>query len=320
MTTELELTTPTNFDINKVVFGVPEEANIKDNKGKPTGETYCKCTLDYQYSKEETGPLIMSAPEHMCYGVQKNYKWGKPKTEEYFTGYSICYYLGDTDPAKKGEQSPDQKKFTQCLLKLQRKLSIHLKENHEFLPEKAADKAAEDKLVSPIAKYPKTEVPSERDPKRLVKRTDKSKPLRFYMKIIQNTKTEKFVSTFYGPGDKEMNPLDLLEVRGLIEPAIKFEYVYIGDNASVQIKLWECTYKPTEGMNRKRLIKKNTAPEDVPQTSDPNNDLVISDNEDPLIPPKKLLQKVIKKKLPPKKPPPKTTSKKSSKEEVSDEE
>ena len=276
MADNLELVPIGNLNISKVVFGIPETADIKDDKGIPMGE-YNKCTLHNTSSDDKEIPLILEAPEELCYGIQKEYAFGKPKISQNFRGYHVCYYLSNSDSSKTKDQTEDQKKFLLSLRQLEKKLATHMKEHAEFLPEKAADLAAAGKLVSPIAKFPKKLTESEKNPKAKRKVSDTSKPLRFYIRMIVNKKTDKFISQFYGPGDKPMDPLSqCLDIQGYIKPAIKIEYIYIGESsATFQMKLWECTYKPTEGSQRKRLIGKNTTPlySEVPETSNPNEDL-----------------------------------------------
>ncbi len=274
---ELELVELGKFNPNNVIFGIPEDTDIKD--GNVTTGTYQKCTLSYKNSVGDEVPLIMEAPKVFCYGPQKEYKWGCAKTPEHFKGYNLCYYLSDpTDSTK--EPTNDQKTFLKSIRQLEKKLVLHMKEHADYLSEGQAELASAEKLVSLIARHPKKEEDTGKKDKKgqpiMRKVTDTTKPLRFYARLIQNKKTGDFITTFYGPGDREIDPLDFLDARGYIEPAIKFEYIYIGTlSATFQIKLWECNYTPIEGSQRKRLIRKNTdpSPEDVPSTSNPNNDL-----------------------------------------------
>jgi len=308
----LELTRNKTFDENKLRFGLPETADIKGNDGAITGQYY-KCSLEYENSKGENIPLIMDFPKEFCYGVQPEYGYGKAKTEENMRGYNLCYYCSNPDTKTKHPPTPEQQTAIKNLNSIATKLATHLKESKDYLEETAGDLAESRKLVSPLARYPKKEIDNPNNPKLKKKIADTSKALRFYPRLIQS-KNGTFISDFNGPGNKKLNPLDLVEKRGYITPAIKFEYVYIGTStATIQIKLWECNYTPTESLQRKRLLEVNEDKLIVSEESDPNEDLkeeilpkeedLSFDNEEELkpkpapapVPPKRTVKKMVPK-------------------------
>ena len=84
--------------------------------------------------------------------------------------------------------------------------------------------------------------------------------------------------------------VDCYEVWGDIEPSIKLEYVYIGDSATFQIKVYDATFTPSVAASKTRLAKKNTVKiENVEETSDPNLEL-----DDPLSLDKEVDKPVVK--------------------------
>lgn len=269
--------------INRVIYGEPEEIDITDADGKKTG-SYYKCSVSYRNeSTGEEGGLCLKAPKQFCYGFQEDYGYGKAETEENFKGYQFTYYCSDPS-SKENKMTEEEKSFTKNLTALEKKLSQHLKDYAEFLPEKAGGLAQDEKLVSAIAKHPKKEENVlgkdgrpllKKDGKPMTKKVfDKTKPLRMYVKLLFTKKTKKFATEVFGPGDIKMSPLEFVKKWGHIDPAFKFEYVYIGEaSATFQIRLWECNYTPKEGSVRPRLLPPNTdpLPADVPETSDPND-------------------------------------------------
>ena len=275
--TEIELTTADTFKLSNLEFGTPEAADIKDNTGKSSGAQYYKCSISYN-----GGQFAMEAPEQTCYGVQEEYAFGKAKTPENFKGHHLCYYCSEK---KDVEMSPIEKKFVTILRSIETKLSNHLKNNADYLTEKQASLASQGKLLSAIARYPKKEVPSNNPKNKQPRKVDdKEKPLRFYVRMIVS-KNGKFVTRFYGPNDRELNPLtECFDTKGLIQPVIKFEYVYIGEgSATVQLKLYECNFTPLVSSNRKRLIGKNEHSESMQDSETPqeNQDVKPSEKFDP---------------------------------------
>lgn len=275
----LELVTIGKFSRAKLLLGTPEIVAIKDESGKDSKTSYYKCSVGYLNSKKERTDLILEAPKTFCFGVAEEYAFGKPKTPENFKGYQTCYYFSDPDK-KDGGMSADQRVFNKTLDELTQALSDHLQENAELLPDAMADLATSGKFVHSVAKYPKKEETITKNGRNYTKKVDDtSKPLRFYARLLFNKKTEKFATKFYGPGDVEMDPRQFIDVRGMIEPALKVEYVYIGaSSATYQIKLWECNYTPSESTSRKRLISRNTS---QPVAEEDDDDVVPSNESDP---------------------------------------
>lgn len=301
---ELELVPVGKLNPKNLVFGIPEEADIKQNN-TVTGK-YTKCKLEYKNSKGELGGLYMAAPREFCYGVAKDYAFGKEKIDENLKGYQVCLFC--SDPSKTAKPATEeQKRFIHDLKTVEKLLSDHLKKNIDFLDEEAHEKVRSGKFVKAIAKHPKKEEPIPGST-RTKKVTDPSKPLRYYAKLLQNKKSGKFVTQFYGPGDVDLDPLKLVDTWGYIEPVIKLEYVYVkNDGANIQVKLFEANFTATES-TRKRLIGRNTDPLPSEQSSDPNDDLNNSDDDVPQNdtsdhasdnddnePPKKTTQKITSK-------------------------
>lgn len=234
----LELIEVGKFNKTRVRFGDPESADIKENN--TVVGSYTKCTVEYKNSKGEYGPILLEAPDTTCFGVQKEYAFGKPKTPENFKGYHLCYLMETKDPAK----TEAMKKFTASVVTLYDMLVEHLKNSADYLPsEKQRESAIAGRLASPIARYPKKEVPTK-NPKITTKVDDKEKSLRFYARLIENKKAGKFLTQFHGPDGTNLNPAeDLIDVRGIIHPVFKVDYVYIGaDSATFQVKVWEADY------------------------------------------------------------------------------
>lgn len=268
---KLELIPIGKGDKTKLILGTPETIDIKgeDDEGETTGTSgasFTKCTVLYTLSDGKGGAMLVEMPETFCFGVSKDFAYGKPKTEKNFKGYSFAYYYKDPKDDGKGKSklgldaaNAEQKKSVQFWEQIQDVLSTHLEENVDLIPEKCGLLAKTRQLVSPIARYPKKDVVDPKTGKKK-KVADKSKPMRSYFRLIQNKKSQTFVTKFYDEKDEEINPLDLIDVRGYIRPVVKVEWVYIGDaTASFQVKLWEAVYKPQQAIQRERLLASSEA-------------------------------------------------------------
>jgi hypothetical protein len=100
---------------------------------------------------------------------------------------------------------------------------------------------------------------------------DKTKPETMYVKLVTEGQgpTMKAKTPFYGPGDKKLNAVRFVDVRGKITPCFVWEGVYYGAHgpeaphgASLRFKVVEANYTPQtlSSLPQHRMLNKNAAP------------------------------------------------------------
>ena len=89
-----------------------------------------------------------------------------------------------------------------------------------------------------------------------------------YVKLITNRKTNRIMTLFINEDtNEEIDPAELINKRCLLTAAVKIENMYVGDNVSLQIKLYEVLvkfidkkkknyFKPTSLLRPKTFIPK----------------------------------------------------------------
>jgi len=72
-----------------------------------------------------------------------------------------------------------------------------------------------------------------------------------YLKLITNRRSNRILTLFINEDhNQEMDPLEILNQRCLITAAFKFESLYIGQNVSLHVKLYEALIHPIEKRQR----------------------------------------------------------------------
>jgi len=259
-----ELVSIHSFNKSRVRFGPPTTMTSKGNV------QYTTCKVGYMNSKNQEARLLLEAPDSTCFGVQKVFAYGKPETPENFQKYQVSYMAENknaegTKYPKAPEHLAVHQVFVNTCETLRQLLSTHFKSHRDFFDEGQQTLVDSGKFAKPILRYPKKEVVVN-GMKR--KSPDTDKPLRAYVKLIQNPKSQKFISRMYGPQGEELDPLTLLSELGTIHPIFSIDSVYIdGKGATFQVKLWEANYTPRGAVNRPRLLSPIAPPQD---DSNPN--------------------------------------------------
>lgn len=245
------------FDPSRLHFSDPKVVE---------GETgsFVKCDVKYSYGDGTLGNLFVILPTNFCFGVSPIYAYGKERKQENITGkYQVAYSV--TSQETKDEPTDDE----QAIFKLNESFKAKLKEyvianaselgtgfeevidNEQLLSRKVKDLIKPATMQDP--KYPKNKL------KRIV---DPSKTWKWYIKLWQSQKNGgRMLTTMYGPGDKQTNPLKFLDVWGDITPVVLISWVYFdGDKgASAQCLLSEANFVP-KGSSHKRFLGVNDAP------------------------------------------------------------
>lgn len=203
-----------------------------------------------------------------CYGVFPTFNLRKDgaryvKTDE-INGYQVIIPLTSQETV----QSPTDEEQTNINFfeSFQNKVVEYMNENKDNLPQ-AYKYIPDDKmnqLVSPLLVQSKTETTNEKGKK--VKLPDPTKPLHLYLPLQYYSKNDKIFTKFFGPGDREVDPLKYQKVRGQIQMVIRCESIYFGNKTSIKLRLVEANYKPTPMGGTRRRLGANTTPldQDIP--------------------------------------------------------
>lgn len=201
------LTSFQDLDTNNVHFSEPYTIYPQDE----TYSAYQKVYLQVGDNPNRLTDLILNTPSHlMSFGIQEKHN---RHTGEVI-GYQIPIILWN----KKGA-SEEEKQFINTLQSLVRRCQNHIQDHYN---------ANADKLT--LLSWRNQENGDEY-------------PV-LYVKLITNRKTNRIMTLFINEDtNEEIDPLDLVNKRCLITAAIKVENLYIGDNVSLQLKLYEVLVK-----------------------------------------------------------------------------
>ena len=253
-TNNFELVTIENFDINRVIIDKPTKAPIN----KTTG-SYSKCSLHWKMSNGQMCDLYLEAPKTRSFGMAGSYKYGLEETPENLEGYQICLFCSDSDTPTDLEM-----KFMKNLEALEKKIADVLADNHELLPANMQD-LPKNKRVKPICNHPNKKL--EKGESKKV--PDTTKPKRFYVKFLQR-QDKSFVTKIYGRDEESLDPMTMLNQRGVITPIITIKMVYLGAKASLPVKLIEADWTPTSTTPTERLGRQRPPRGDVMTTDNVN--------------------------------------------------
>jgi len=114
----------------------------------------------------------------------------------------------------------EQIAFCNTLKSIEKTLQKHFEQNKEHLSEKAEQLVQTKKYVKEIKTYPKK--PVEKGNRKV---DDTTKPPRMYLPLMI-TKNGKCLTNIYNEHDEVFDFHSILDVRGVIKPIIKFDYVY----------------------------------------------------------------------------------------------
>ena len=285
--------TPEDFDIARLV-----KVGIAENNFKIGKQTITTVMTTYKYLDENDEPctLYCTWPEQRTFGPSYNFPMdneddAKPK------GKGKKASSDDEGDAKKEARDPDEATGMQINYPLTSLQSIDkptkqekaLKRMTDAIQKKVfedgVEEANKDETCMPGVSVnsfvvgekkgkPELAVKSIFSPKMTTlpgsdkKVVDKSKPQSAYLKIWTKGKKDKLQSlaSFWGPGDRERNPIYFMDTPGLITPTVRFDGAYHGAHAknpwgtSLRWVVTEATYTPVEAAEKKRRGPINSAP------------------------------------------------------------
>jgi len=240
------------FDFSRLVYSDPMD------KQSPAGP-YKSVRLSYMYDDQTIGPPIVALSKKLSFGVQADNvdkdgniiqdNAGNPKE---LSGYKVPIVMTKKEP------EPAELEEVEFFDALHSEIIRWAVENKQEIGKgKKKDATIEDNVS--VLLYRRTSPDGSLD--------DTASPI-MYTDMIYYKNDKKMETRFYGPGDKEVNPL-LFSKKFLIEPNIKFDLINI-TNKTIKLKLrvYDATVEPITRAPVKRLAKKNTISEEVEELQD----------------------------------------------------
>lgn len=210
-----ELTNYENFNVEKIVFGNPHPIGSSGNIG---------INLSIENDEGDVTDLILNTPAHLLsFGVQEI----RNRTDNKIVGFQlpICVW------GRAKNISQEKTDFCDTLKRIadyckQYLLTIKDTIGQENLKEEDLNR------VNPLVyKYDNGKLVEDRGPI-------------IYAKLIVNHRTDNIMSMFINEEtNQEMDPLALLNKRCLITAALKIESIFIGNNITLHLKVYEVLVK-----------------------------------------------------------------------------
>lgn len=285
-----------DFNKDKVTFTLPEEVRGAKSSFTRSAVGYGDYTpplhpdegrpylLDEQYLYFITGWLD-------CIGIYPTYEQGVTRTPDNVTGYQAIIPLTTKETVKNPTES--EQLNIDFFQSLPDKLAEFMNDNKELMPDSYQD-VPDNKMRSRITnivsrKWMNETYEVKTKGGKIVERTrkveDPATALTLFLPL-QYTKSGKFRTHIYGPGNREVDPRKYHKKPGRIQMVIQMQHINYGKNASFKMRLMEANYKPSSFAPQRRRLGANDAPveadiPDTPQTNTVEKDLDVEDTYDP---------------------------------------
>ncbi len=242
-----------DWDWSRVVYSEPQKNEIPDGSGH-----YRRVRIQYMYDDKTIGPAIVEFGKRYCFGVQpdntdKDGKILKDKDtgrDKPLRGYRVPIVM--TSQNKNTPDATDEEQRDVDFLDDWRAEVVRYSvENKRAIGKGSKNEAQIDALVGKLL-YRK-----ENDNGDIV---DGVSP-KLYGKIIYYAKSKEVGTTFYGPGDKSVDPLTMTG-HFYIYPTIRFDNIFVGAKISLQHLVYDATVEPVAREPKKRLARTSTLTEE----------------------------------------------------------
>ena len=226
-----------------------------------------KSTVTYDVDGVPHTP-ILRGPSQFTFGVQENHKYGTQKEDQSpatLEGYQVMYSMNSMDTMD--DPSPEEAAWRFMLIAITEKIweeaqKVDLDDTDIPAGVHAVLRSGlQDQVVKPIFEHPKKDVEGKNGRKKKV--PDISKPQRMYLKLEsrrqKNGPPRPLTEFIDGDTNNTCSALDLIDVRGRIEPCIEFAGLYWGGHGkkpwavSHQFKLYQALYTK-QGDTSKREV------------------------------------------------------------------
>ena len=260
------------FDWSRLVYSEPKKGEVPDGSGN-----FRRVYIQYRYDDKTIGPAIVELGKHYCFGVQpdntdKDGKLLKDKEtgkEKPLRGYNVPIVMtsqNDSNP----DPTPEEQREVDFLDEWHNEIVRYAIENKKAIGKGAKKDDQIDGMVGDLL-YRKQNAEGE---------YIEGVAPKYYAKLKYYTKNKEVGTPFYGPGDKELNPLTMTG-HFYIYPTIHFDNIFIGGKTvSLQHRVYDATIEPISRAPKKRLARKNEMEADADADSDGEDQDASAEDED----------------------------------------
>lgn len=248
-----QVTSVDSFDLSRVIISKVKEEDIGD------GVVARRVTFFYRYSDDTYGRLILDAPRGFSFGIKQIID----KIKRTIAGYSVSYQLKDREGWR-----DDQVKFVDTWNSLFDYAVQWAFDNRVALKKATAWKTKESvtgALKDPIY-YPTFPAGHEREGE---VDDDKSPSLSIKLLTRRAAGEVEITTRFYNENntDEQIDPMNLIDQRMNLTPAIVIDCMYFGSTVSYMVKAYECDVSVVSSAGPRRLRKPNHVSVSTAQTS-----------------------------------------------------
>jgi hypothetical protein len=261
-----------DWDWSRVVYSDPQTNEIPGGGGN-----YRRVYIQYMYDDNTIGPAIVEMGKHYCFGVQPDNedKDGKVMKDNNGKEKALRGYRVPIVMTSQNKNNPEPEEWEQNEVDFfdgwRDEVVRYATENRKAIGKGAMKDEKIDALVSNLL-YRRTNDEGE---------VMEDVPPKFYANLIYYSNRKEVGTTFYGPGDKEVDPLTMTS-HFHIYPTIRFDSIYVGGKSiSLQSRVYDATVEPASRAPKKRLARTNTAP--VPEGGDDDASADVVDNDSDLM-------------------------------------
>jgi hypothetical protein len=238
------------WDWDRIVYSEPQKGETPDGSG-----TFRRVKIQYRYDDQTIGPAIVELQKHYCFGVQPDNldKDGKVVVDKEtgqnkkLGGYKIPIVMSNqtkTNPEVTDEEQVEIDFFDQWSEELKR----YAVENKAKIGKAGKTDQQIEALIRDSLLYRKS------DDQGVIDQTVAPK---LYANLIYYKNNKEIGTPFYGPGDKELNPLKLTG-HFYVYATMRFDNLFFGGkNISVQYRVYDATVEPITRTPRVRLARAN---------------------------------------------------------------
>jgi hypothetical protein len=260
ITKDPQLVSIEDFDFTRLVYSEPVTGELPGGKGR-----FRRVRVGYRSANGKIGPPVVQLSEKQCFGVQPDNidnKTGLVMTDEAghalaIRGYQVPIAMWQKDK----EPTPTEQTEVEFFDNLTAEFRRYAIENKKKLGKgPKSDDSVRDSVRDVLFRRKKGD-------KELEALQEGESPYvegyvpKLYTKLIYYRNTGNCETVFYGPGDKEINPLTLTKTSFRAIPSIRFDSLYIGDKISATPQIYDASVIPRQAKPRQRLAPKNEAPE-----------------------------------------------------------
>ena len=234
----------TTFDPTNIFFDEPIKTEIDS---KTTKMTIYRINMFTKINGKESD-LVFEFDRMSMTGIKET----RDEKSNDLTGYSTCMFLFDNPPTER------QEKTLEVIQAIVDKCKDHILSIKKLIKKNDLERSELKKIsFQSFSKDKETDEPKLDTPYMVAKAIYKKS----YIDKDGNEKPGKIYTQFYSEDEVDENgnqllidPLDYLDKRGFIRPAIKIESIFIGANIKIQAKLYEAEIKIEEQKNGFRRL------------------------------------------------------------------